>query len=170
MLRVRVWPDSALGGDFPVEENGMVLLPVVGSVRATGRTLADLRGQLRGRYEQAMKLPVVTILPVFRVSVLGAVMRPGLYEVDPTMTLFDVISLAGGFRPEAREDDVRVVRPGAVLAVNARSALETGNLPEALQLRSGDRIVVAARHSGLSALFFLQAATLAVALINLLRH
>lgn len=168
MLRVRVWPDSALGGDFPVEAPGVVLLPVVGSVRASGRSLADLRRELRQRYEQAMKLPVVTILPVFRVSVLGAVQRPGLYQVDPTLTLFDVISLAGGFRPDARENDVRVVREGAVLPVDARQALETGALPEALRLRSGDRIVVAVKHPGLSGLLFLQMATLAATIAGIL--
>jgi polysaccharide export outer membrane protein len=170
LLRVRVWPDSSLGGDFPIEADGGVLLPVVGAVQVSGQTLAALRRELRQQYAQAMKLPVVTVIPVFHVSVLGGVMRPGLYEVDPNMTLFDVISLAGGFSSNARENQVRVVRQGAVLPVDARAALATGNLPESLRLRSGDRIVVDVKHSGLGLLYFMQVVTVGLAIVSVARH
>src|SRR5690606_6114239 len=100
VLRISVWPETSLGGDFPVESNGYVYLPILGEVPAGNVSLSTLRAQLREGYSSNMKNPVVTVTPLFRVSVLGAVARPALYNVDPTHTLFDVISLAGGLTTE----------------------------------------------------------------------
>lgn len=173
VLRIWVWPDTALGGRFPVEESGLVYLPVIGEVHAAGMTIDALRAQLRQGYLQAIRTPIVSVTPLFRVSVLGAVERPGLYEIDPTLSLFDVISLAGGLRREAKANELRVIRDGGrVFEVNAKQALESGEALLALSLRSGDRIVVPERNRFLSAqnvFFVLQAAVVAVSLVNLLR-
>jgi polysaccharide biosynthesis/export protein len=142
VLRIRVWPDSALGGEYPIEETGVAYLPVLGAVQAGGMTLSALRAELRRRYGEALRSPSVSVTPIFGVSVLGAVQRPGLYHVDPTHTLFDAISLAGGFRDNARTDRLRLVRDGEVIEVNARRTLEEGGAELALSLRSGDGIVV----------------------------
>lgn len=142
VLRIRVWPDSAIGGEYPVEETGIAYLPVLGAVQAGGMTLSALRAELRRLYSEALRSPAVSVTPVFAVSVLGAVQRPGLYHVDPTQTLFDAVSLAGGFRDDARSDRVRLVRNGESIEVNARYVLEHGGSDLALSLRSGDRIVV----------------------------
>ena len=147
VLRITVWPDNALGGEFPVEESGFVYLPVLGPVRVGGMSLEALRNQLREAYGEAIRVPVVTVTPLFWVSVLGAVNRPGLYRVDPTQSLFDVLSLAGGMRQDAKENELRLIRGEQVLEINATSALETGEAQLALALRSGDRIVVPRRRS-----------------------
>jgi polysaccharide export outer membrane protein len=145
MVGVRIWPDSMLSGDFPIEESGDAYFPMLGPVRAAGVPLDSLRSELRRLYSTAMRTPVVSIMPRFRVSVLGAVQRPGLYYVTPANTLYDVIALAGGFRPEARDDRLRVVRENQVIDVNARRALESGEALSGLRLRSGDQVVVPAR-------------------------
>jgi polysaccharide biosynthesis/export protein len=142
ILKIRVWPDTALGGEYPVEETGLVYLPVLGEIQAGGVRLATLRSELRRLYGEALRSPSVSVTPMFAVSVLGAVQRPGLYRVDPAHTLFDVISLAGGFRDNARMDRIRVVRDGQVVEVNARHTMDTGGDDLALMLHSGDRIVV----------------------------
>lgn len=174
VLHVRVWPDAALGGEYPVEESGVVYLPVLGEVRAAGMTLEALRRELRERYGQAIKTPVVAVTPRFRVSVLGAVQRPGLYLADPTQSVFDVISLAGGFRGDAKERAIRIIREGRVLEINAQRALETGEALLAMELRSGDRIVVPARGGRIvsfqNVFFLLQSAVLLATLIELTRR
>ena len=89
-----------------------------------------------------MKEPVVTITPLFRVGVMGAVRGPGTYTIDPTFDLLDVIQQAGGFTDRAKQSDVRIVRPGEVLQYNVQRALEEGADLSELTLRSGDNIVV----------------------------
>lgn len=145
VLRISVWPSKELGGDFPVEESGYVYLPIIGRIQATGSSLDQLRQELRDGYGTTMKNPVVTVTPLFRVSILGAVARPGLYNVEPTNTLFDLISMAGGFAPSADERKVRILRDNKVIETDAKRAVEQASGDLALALHSGDRIVVPTR-------------------------
>jgi len=171
LLRIRIWPNDDLGGEFPVEETGIVHLPILGGIRAGGRSLAELRIDLRQRYGQALKSPVISVTPVFPVSVLGAVQRPGLYQVTPSQNLFEVISLAGGFREDANDREIRIVRDDGVTEVNAREALSSEAAAAGVRLRSGDRIVVERRRSFnfQNVSYALQSVTLVVAIVNLFR-
>jgi polysaccharide export outer membrane protein len=144
ILRIKVWPDSSLGGEYPVEETGLVYLPVIGEYHAAGRPISVIRQDLRTGYSRELKLPVVNVTPLFRVSVLGAVQKPGLYYADPTNTWFDLISDAGGFTSTADRNDLRILRDGQTLRVNAAQAeLESGG-PLNVPVQSGDRILVPA--------------------------
>jgi polysaccharide biosynthesis/export protein len=151
VLRITVWPNPEASGEFTIEDSGYVMLPLLEAVRAAGVPVGELRAELRRRYGEAMRNPVVTVMPMFRVTVTGEVMRPGIQVITPTYSLFDVIAQAGGFRPGANPEKVRVVRVGQVIEYDALRSLETGEGMDAIQLRSGDHIVVpAARRSVLS--------------------
>lgn len=145
VLKIRVWPDEQLGGEYPVEENGFVYLPVLGGVEAGGMTLSNLRAELRSLYGEALRSPAVSVTPLFSIPVLGAVQRPGLYHIEPTNTIFDAISMAGGFRPDARTDQVRLVRAGEVIEMDAERTIEEGGDALSLSLQSGDRLIVPER-------------------------
>lgn len=169
LLRIKVWPDSSLGGEFPVEETGNVYLPLIGAVPVGGQPLPAIRADLRRLYDEAIRSAIVTVTPVYNVSVLGAVQRPGLYPVTPTTQLFDVISVAGGFAANAKQNGVRVLRNGRVLEINAERAIETGEAELALALRPGDRVIVPVRSRFLNlgtALNLVQSALVIVALWN----
>jgi protein involved in polysaccharide export with SLBB domain len=142
VMRIRVWPDSSLGGDYPVEETGLVHLPLVGAYSVAGRSIASIREELRGLYEKELKSPVVTVTPIFRVSVLGAVQRPGLYFADPTQTWFDVISNAGGFSNDADRHAVRILRDGKTIRINATTEELSADQSLDIAVQSGDRILV----------------------------
>jgi polysaccharide export outer membrane protein len=144
VLRISVWPDAQLGGEFPVEVDGNAYLPFLGAVRAIGIPGDELRRQIREGYQTAQRNAVVTVTPLYRIGVTGAVRRPSAYLVPPTDGFFDVIATAGGFDIRAKEDQVSVVREGQVIVLNAEDAIRRGEtLPlEALSLRSGDQIIV----------------------------
>jgi protein involved in polysaccharide export with SLBB domain len=114
-------------------------------VKAVGVSLDELRAELRRRYGEAARNPVVTITPMYRVSVTGAVLRPGVHLITPTHSLLDVIDLSGGFQGVADTENVRVVRESGVVEFDALRALETGQGMDAVQLRSGDHIIVPPR-------------------------
>ena len=144
VLRINVWPDVDLSGEFVVEETGIVNLPFLGSVQTSGISVSQLRTQLREGYASGTRNAVVTVMPLYRIGVTGSVRRPGAYLVPPTDGFFDVIATAGGFDLRAKEDQVAVVRSGEVIRLNAREAISTGEtLPlDALMLQSGDQIIV----------------------------
>lgn len=142
LLGIQVWPDSVLSGEFTVEETGYVYLPVLGRVLAAGVPLGELRGQLREAYSESLRNPIVSISLQFRVSVLGAVRRPGLYLLEPTQTVWDAVSIGGGFTEAAKEDEIRIIRGDQVYSLNAERAVVQGESALAVPLQSGDRIMV----------------------------
>ena len=83
----------------------------------------------------------MTITPLRRIYVLGEVMKPGLYPVDPTITLGGAIALAAGANTTGDLHRVRVIRDGKVLfqRIDASSAYGLGSI------RSNDEIIVGRR-------------------------
>jgi polysaccharide biosynthesis/export protein len=142
LLQITVWPSTELSGEFTVEESGLVYLPLIGEVRVGGVAIDQVRADLRRRYGEVVRNPVVTVTPVFPVTITGEIQRPGVHMVTPGNSLFDVVGMAGGFREAADGARVRVVRPGSVVEFDALRALQTGEGMDAIQLQSGDHVVV----------------------------
>jgi polysaccharide biosynthesis/export protein len=140
-LRVAVKNEPELSGDFPVASDGTVMLPIVGLTTATERPFDAVRVELADRYAQELADPEVQITALVRVSVLGEVRNPGLFLVDPTHAVRDVIALAGGLTPSARRDRILITR-GATEVV---AEYEAGADELAGTLRSGDEVFVARR-------------------------
>lgn len=145
ILAITVWPQAELGGEFPIEETGMVQLPYLGSVQAAGVSLQTLREQLREGYSTAVQNPVVTVNALFQVSLLGEVRVPGNYTASATTTFFELVGMAGGFTGRADTENIRLSRSGQVVEIDALRAMETGTGVEELGLTSGDQILVPAR-------------------------
>lgn len=150
-LEITIWPDDRLGGQFPIEDSGMVYLPLLGPVYANGLGLGEFRAILRDQYAVVMQSPVVTVTPFFEVGILGGVRQPGLYEVVPTQGVFSVISEAGGFTDNAKTDEVRVFGDSGIryldaelMAVMSSTESIQGLDPEltGLRLQANDRIIV----------------------------
>ena len=146
MLRVRIWgypePGSQTEGSFPVEANGTVYLPVVGALAVAGKTAEQVQAEFRQRFAVEQRNPVVTVFPLFAVSVMGEVRGPGVVDVAPGYTVFDAISTAGGFTDSANRTAVLVVRKGQTLTVGGENAATAAATMAQMPLESGDRVIV----------------------------
>ncbi len=140
-LLIRIWREPDLSGEFVVDEEGVVTLPMLGRIRAIQMSIADLRAALIEQYADDLRNPSITITPVRRVYVLGEVNRPGMYGLDPTASLASAVALAGG---ASREGDLRkltLIRDDQTLLSEVdpmADLLSTGT-------RSGDQIFVGRR-------------------------
>lgn len=135
-VRVSLWQEPQLSGEFPVDESGLVSLPLLG-VRQVTRLPADqVKRQLAEEYSRQLRNQPAHIILLRRVRVLGAVAQPGLYHVDPTLSLGDVVALAGGVRPDGDGDDVRVTRRGRVYRADVERGLGV------TWIESGDEVFV----------------------------
>ena len=123
----------------------MVVLPELGDVSIAGKDIRDIQTMLRELYGRARKGAIVHVTPIFRIGVLGQVQRPGLYSAEPTMTWFDIISLAGGFTERAARDRVVVVRDGQELLINTISSDMALASSLNIEVRSGDKVIVPQR-------------------------
>lgn len=140
-VRVEIEDEPGLSGEFPVGQDGRVLFPLLGFVAVANRPFDEVRREVEAGYAAELVHPVVRLTPLVRLAVLGEVRRPGLFPVDPTYTVGDVLALAGGLGPAADPRRIAVVRGGEVLVTR----LDPDFAIFALAPRSGDQIVVGRR-------------------------
>jgi protein involved in polysaccharide export with SLBB domain len=140
-VRLRVWKEPDLSGDFTINEAGIVTLPKVGPLQATTESVDSLKSRVVKAYQRYLKQPSIEVMPLRRIRVAGAVRNPGLYTADPTMTIADVIALAGGATPQGRQDRVTLIRNG----VASQSQLSPDAAAAQVLLRSGDQVFVPER-------------------------
>ena len=138
VVRVAIWREPNLSGDFPIDERGMVQLPLLGLRAVTTQPWGDVREALLAEYRRQLRAESIALTPLRRIYVLGAVARPGVYMMDPTFELRGIVSMAGGATAEGSLDHVRILRDGATVAKDlslTKTALDFG-------VRSGDQIFV----------------------------
>jgi polysaccharide export outer membrane protein len=134
---------------IPVDAFGNVNLPLVGDIRAGGKTASELSKEIAARYgEKYLRNPQVSVVvskPVAqKVVVQGAVIEPGVYQIDGPTTLLGALSLAKGESEVAAIDDVAVFRTvngqrmGAVFDI---ASIRNGQADDP-EIRSNDLIVV----------------------------
>jgi protein involved in polysaccharide export with SLBB domain len=142
IVRLRIWREPDLSGDFPVDEGGMVVFPKIGPRRVAGESSSSLKGFLVKAYQVYLRNPSIDVVLLRRVNVLGAVRTPGLYPVDPTMLLADVIAAAGGATPQGKADEVHLIRAGKTVTAH----LTGGTRLAELEIQSGDQLFIPERN------------------------
>ena len=159
VLSISVFDQADLGGRYTVEADGTFTFPLIGRVKAGGRTLrgfeAELKQKLADGYFKNPQLSVaVEQYRSQRVFVMGEVRSPGAVPLTGGMTLIEALARAGSTLPTA-SGEVAIVRvAGAngpvlpdehadaeVLRASVRD-LESGSLKQNFELRDGDTIFV----------------------------
>jgi len=150
VLQVTVWKEQDLTGEVLVRPDGGVSFPLVGDVRAAGRTVDSLREEFTKRLRHYIPDPVVTIatkqMGGDEVFVVGKVQRPGAYPFVRPIDVMQALSLAGGGTPYAALNGIVILRRenGLQQAIHFRySDVARGkDLSQNILLRSGDTVVV----------------------------
>ncbi|WP_428031368.1 polysaccharide biosynthesis/export family protein [Ancylobacter sp.] len=114
VLNVTVFKVEDLSKTVQVSESGKFSFPLVGDVQASGRTVSeierDLAGKLGGNY---LRNPQVTVLVKeynsHRITVDGAVNKPGVFPMQGPMSLLQSVAMAGGMQ-EVAEGTILVFR------------------------------------------------------------
>ncbi len=98
-----------------VNQAGYVTLPLIGAVTVAGLTQQQVEAQIATMYgEKYLQNPQVSVFirefTTERITVDGAVVKPGIYPLVGPMTLLRVIALAGGFGQIANSTQVMLFR------------------------------------------------------------
>lgn len=136
--------EQQLSDTFTVGQGRDLILPNIGTVSLRGVLRSELEQHLTGYIGQYIRDPVVHARPLLRLSILGAVERPGYYYVPTDALLPDAMMAAGGPRPEAKMSKARIERGGTKVWEGDRfqAALAQGRTVDALNLQAGDQVVV----------------------------
>jgi len=150
VLTVTVWREPTLSGSILVRPDGMISMPLLGDVEASGLSPLQLSGQIASKLKKYYQDPkvsvVVTQIHSKIVFLIGEVNKKGPVEMTSGMTLLEAVASAGGLTDFANAKKVYVLRnsdKGTQLRIpaNYKEALK-GNSPSNLPLKPGDTIVV----------------------------
>lgn len=114
-LRVIVYREPELSGEFLVGSNGDISVPLLGEVPVRGLTRTEVEALLTSRYAQGLLQNPRVAVEVYEVrtfSILGEVQRPGVFPAKEGTSIFDAVALAGGFTYRADERRVLLRRAG----------------------------------------------------------
>jgi protein involved in polysaccharide export with SLBB domain len=115
-VRVIVFGEDDLGGEFDVDGSGFVRLPLIGQTKAAGYSTQELETRiaaaLANGYLNAPKVSVevTTYRPFY---ILGEVNKPGQYAYVNDMTALNAVALAGGYTGQASDSSIYVRRNGS---------------------------------------------------------
>jgi polysaccharide export outer membrane protein len=137
-LDINVFQIEDLSKKVRVESSGTILLPLIGQVRASGRTVKDLSDEISLKLgERYVKDPLVTVTVTEsasqKVTVDGAVTQPGIYPISGNTTLTQAVALARGTIEDANLRQVAIFRNEGdkrLAAVFDLSAIRSGRLPD----------------------------------------
>jgi polysaccharide export outer membrane protein len=148
-ITVNVWKEPTLSGSLLVRPDGMISLPLLGDVQASGLTPLQLADQIATRLKKYVQNPNVSVvIGQIRskvVYLLGEVGKKGPIEMTPGMTLLEAIGSAGGLTDYANAKKIYILRDEAgkheKIPVQYKAALK-GDSALNLALKPGDTIVV----------------------------
>ncbi len=113
-IRVTVFNQQNLSGDFQLDPGGSITLPLIGSVLATGVTARGFAQRLEERMKRdgylldpRVTVDVLTFTPFYG---MGEVRGPGEFPYSMGMTVLSAIARAGGYDYRGRQGDVILVR------------------------------------------------------------
>lgn len=149
-ITVSVWKEIDLQRKVIIRPDGKFSFPLAGEVQAAGRTADQVRIDIEGKIGKFIPEAVVTVIVEDvagnRIFVIGQVNKPGMFIMNPQLTVLQALSLAGGHTPFAKLDDIAIVRG---LGASQKSfpfrynqVVEGKSLQQNIVLESGDVVVV----------------------------
>ena len=137
-LRITVFGQPTLTGEYTLDGNGVLAFPLIGNVPANGSTTIQLQQAIAAKLQPDymvnpnVSAEVITRRPFY---VIGEVQKPGNYPYVTDMTAVNAIAMAGGFTRRARKNDFyirRLDKDGKVVRIeaNAGTVLQAGDTLE----------------------------------------
>lgn len=131
-----------------VNGSGAVHMPVAGSVPVQGLTVEEASRKVASALGASMVEPAVSFNVVSahgrRFYVLGEVLKPGVYDARPNITLLEAVLMAGGFTQSAEADSIFVVRkdPDRKVGGDLEELLKTAQFQQNIAIQPLDVVYV----------------------------
>jgi polysaccharide export outer membrane protein len=157
IVQVTVWRNAELGITVPVRPDGMISVPLIGDVRAGGRTPEEVAKDIQERLSAYVRDPQVAVILndlrsheyLSRVRVTGAVLQPISIPHRQGMTVLDAVLAAGGVSEFAAPSRSGLFRKEGdsthTYQVRLDRILQDGDLTTNYEVAPGDVITVPER-------------------------
>jgi polysaccharide export outer membrane protein len=150
-LTISVYGEEDLKGEARVTPNGRISFPLAGTLKAKGRTVAELERAIASRLTRYIPEAQVSVVLVTsegnKIYVLGKVNKPGAIVMQSPMTVAQALAMVGGLNKFADEDKIRVLRRDKhgeqiQIPVNYEDLMSGKDLSSNRWLFAGDTILV----------------------------
>ena len=153
VLQITVYEQPDLDTRARINSNGEIAFPLLGKVTAAGLSVTELRDKIEELLERDYLVsPQVQVFieeyHLKQISVLGAVEKPGKYDMYPERetTVLEAIAMAGGFSDVASINGTRIIREEEgeelTIPVKVTDITKKGKKEKDLPLKPGDIIFV----------------------------
>lgn len=149
-LDIAVFRKNDLNQTVRIGPSGKIMYPLTGDIQAAGLSVFQLRDKIRDGLSKYIVNPQVSVRIMSvrsqKIIVLGEVNRPGFFQPEISMSTLEVISRAGGFTRDSKQNSVLLIRGGMedpeLRKLDLEKALKAGDLSDNVLLQSGDIIYV----------------------------
>jgi polysaccharide export outer membrane protein len=149
VIVVTVFKEPTLSGSLLVRPDGMISMPLLGDVKASGKTPLELSDEIATKLKKYVQDPNVTVVLNQNnskiVYLMGEVGKTGPMSMTPGMTLLQAVATAGGLTPYANAKKIYILRNTGgkqeKIPVQYKQALK-GDSSLNIILNPGDTIVV----------------------------
>ncbi len=115
LISVFVWRQPTVSRSVIVGPDGRISYPLIGEIRASGRTLPDLQKTIARKMAVHLREPQITVTleeaASYRIYVLGEVTKPGVFKLTGPVTVVQAVAMAGGFTAFASPGNILVHNP-----------------------------------------------------------
>jgi len=149
-LSVNFFQNRDMSADVVVRPDGMIALPLIHDVQAGGLTPDELRVRINAEAKRFVQEPNATVvvrqINSRKVSIIGAVERPGVYPLPGPTSVLHLIAAAAGLKDYAHAERIAILRTESgrqiSLKFDYKEVLAQKNLEQNILLRPGDIVVV----------------------------
>jgi polysaccharide export outer membrane protein len=151
VLDVNVWKEGELSKVVGVRTDGMITLPLIGEIKATGLTPVQLQEQITASLSKVMSDPQVVVMVgavnSMSFNIMGQVYKPGFFPLSRPITILDAIALSGGFRDFAKQKKIYILRAAPdgtqqKIHFNYKQVIKGQNMSQNILVEPHDTIVV----------------------------
>jgi polysaccharide export outer membrane protein len=150
VLSVVVWREKDLTADVMVRPDGMVSLPLLNDVQASGLTPEQFRLQLTQAVSKFVESPNVAVIVKAinsrKVFITGEVAKPGHYPLGGATSVLQLIAQAGGLLEYADQKNIRVMRTvsgkASMFLFNYHDVARGRSVEQNILLKPGDTVIV----------------------------
>ena len=150
-LGISVYRNSDMDSSPQVDTMGNISVPLLGDMKVSGLTTYQLRDRITEGLTKYITNPQVTITVSTyqsqKVTVMGEVSSPGIFQLEQPQPISILITKCGGFTENANEENVTVIRkdpkgPQQIITVNVKKVFKEGDAKQNILIYKDDIIYV----------------------------
>jgi polysaccharide biosynthesis/export protein len=150
IIDIGVWKDETLSKSLTILPDGKISFPLIGEIKAAGRTVPDLKKEIEQKIVRYAPDPIVSIevrqVNSMLIYVIGRVNAPGRFSLNTNVNVLQALTMAGGVNAFAKRDKIKIFRQESgktkIYRFKYDDVTEGTELDQNIVLQRGDVVVV----------------------------